>query len=263
MSARCREPLADRPGLQLCRREPAKNTTPETLRQSGSQVRGELFGRVCDFGRAVNLRQELRVIRIGKEFDLANSGGTLPARPICHIAVNRAVDQRRADGTLLNRQQFVRVEFVISQCEFGSGVNSEPGTVAVVPRRRRMDLQFRVEFQLGDAAKVFLQNGGFDLELMLVAGVLVVAATAASESKDIAASMRCGDAARIRSARARAKPGFCSSRTASTFSPSRTNGTKAALPRPRSSAGKRARSVAAVNQLLNGEFQGLILQTRF
>ena len=44
-----------------------------------------------------------------------------------------------------------------------------------------MDVQFRVQFQLGDAAKIFLQNGSFDLELMFVVGVLIVASATALE----------------------------------------------------------------------------------
>ncbi len=42
-----------------------------------------------------------------------------------------------------------------------------------------MDFQFGVELDLGDAAKVFSQDRGFDLELMFVAGVLIVTSAAA------------------------------------------------------------------------------------
>ena len=42
-----------------------------------------------------------------------------------------------------------------------------------------MNLEFGVEFQLGNAPQIFFQDGGFDLELMFVAGVLVVASAAA------------------------------------------------------------------------------------
>ena len=182
------ETSADRPGLPPCRPEPQRNTTPQISGRAASQVRGELFGSVRNFGRAINLRQQLRVVARWQRIRSPECrSGTLPARPNCHMRVNRPVDQRRTDGALLHRQQFVRVEFVISECEFGRGLDSEPGAVAIVPRRRRMDLQFRVQFQLGDAAKIFFQNGGFDLELMFIAGVLIVASAAASESKDIAA----------------------------------------------------------------------------
>ena len=44
-----------------------------------------------------------------------------------------------------------------------------------------MDVQFRVQFQLGNAAQIFFQNGGFDLKLMLVVGVLIVASATALE----------------------------------------------------------------------------------
>ena len=38
-----------------------------------------------------------------------------------------------------------------------------------------MDVQFRIQFQLGNAAQIFFQNGSFDLKLMFVVGVLIVA----------------------------------------------------------------------------------------
>jgi len=44
-----------------------------------------------------------------------------------------------------------------------------------------MEGQAVLEFQLGNAPQVFPQNGGFDFELILVAGMLVVAASTAAE----------------------------------------------------------------------------------
>ena len=124
-----------------------------------------------------------------------------------------------------------------------------------------MNLQFRVELELGDAAKVFPQNGGFDLELMLIAGVLVVAATAASEvrASRLDALWRRRDnllspdtrKARFLFEQDRIDP-FA-------FEDKRHEGSLAATAFVRGQTGQ---SVAAVNQLLNGEFQGLILQTR-
>src|SRR6185295_11913323 len=74
------------------------------LWQRGPEVRGKLFGSVRDFGRAMDLRQQLRVIRVGKEFNLANPVGDFAGAPNLPHRVNRAVDQGRADGALLNRQ---------------------------------------------------------------------------------------------------------------------------------------------------------------
>ena len=42
-----------------------------------------------------------------------------------------------------------------------------------------MDVQFGVQFQLGNAAQIFFQDGSFDLKLMFVVGVLIVASAAA------------------------------------------------------------------------------------
>ncbi len=53
--------------------------------------------------------------------------------------------------------------------------------IAVVPRRRGMDLDFALQFQLGDAAQILPQDLSLDFELMFVAGVLVVASAAGSK----------------------------------------------------------------------------------
>ena len=44
-----------------------------------------------------------------------------------------------------------------------------------------MDLEFARQFQLGDPAQILFQNGALDLQLMLVSDVLVMAAAAARE----------------------------------------------------------------------------------
>ena len=101
------------------------------------------------------------------------------------------------------------------------------------------------EVQLGRAAQALAQDFFLDLELVLVARVLVVASTAAGVV--LAAgldAMREGSV--MESALARAKPGFCSVREASIFSWARTKGMNTALPRPWASsvlgaAGRRAR----------------------
>ena len=89
-------------------------------------------------------------------------------------------------------------------------------------------MHFDVErqLQLGGAPQALAQNLFLDLELVVVAGMLVVAAAAGSTTVSTVA---------------RANPCFCSVREASTFSPPKTKGMNTALPRPRSSAGRRAR----------------------
>ena len=44
-----------------------------------------------------------------------------------------------------------------------------------------MDLNFALQFELGDAAQVLAQDFFLDLELVLVAGVLVMTSAAAAE----------------------------------------------------------------------------------
>src|SRR5271169_2008771 len=75
----------------------------------------------------------------------------------------------------------MRREFEISRSEVGLGPHLEARAIAIVPGRRRMHLDFAFEFELGDAAKVFAQDFFFDFELVLVGGVLIVASSTASE----------------------------------------------------------------------------------
>jgi hypothetical protein len=73
----------------------------------------------------------------------------------------------------------MRIEFVVAQNKLGCGPNSEAATIAIVPLGRRIYLEFSIQFQLGNAAKILFQDGCFDLKLMLIVSVLVLAATAA------------------------------------------------------------------------------------
>ena len=46
-----------------------------------------------------------------------------------------------------------------------------------------MQLNFALQFELGDAAQVLVEDFFLDFELMIVAGVLVVASAAAGEMR--------------------------------------------------------------------------------
>ena len=123
-----------------------------------------------------------------------------------------------------------------------------------------MDLQFGVEFQLGDAAQIFLQNSRFDLELMLVAGVLIVAAATALKIRaprlDPSVAMP----------QESALPGLAQSQVsvrAGPLRPSRLQDERheygfASATFVSRQAGQ---TVAAIDELFNSEFQDLILQT--
>lgn len=123
-----------------------------------------------------------------------------------------------------------------------------------------MDLQFRGKFDLGDTEQIFLQNCRFNFELMLVVGMLVVAAATAVEirtSRFNPLCLRRQDHTGARSSKARLlfedngfdllslkdernKYGFASA----TFVSRQT-----------------CQTVAAIYELFYCEFQGLILQT--
>ena len=75
----------------------------------------------------------------------------------------------------------MRGEFEIPGCEIWASANLEARPISVVPRQRRMRLNFTREFEFGDAAKILAQDFFFDFELMLVSGVLVVAPATAAE----------------------------------------------------------------------------------
>ena len=75
----------------------------------------------------------------------------------------------------------MRGKLEISRSEFRLRPHLQPRTIAIVPGRRRMDLNFAMQFKLGDAPQVLAQDFFLDFELMLVAGVLVVASATAAE----------------------------------------------------------------------------------
>src|SRR5258708_2589688 len=75
----------------------------------------------------------------------------------------------------------MRCELEVSRGEIRAGAHLKARTIAIVPGRRRVQLDFTGQFELGDAAQVLAQNFFFDLELQLVSSVLVVASAAAAE----------------------------------------------------------------------------------
>ena len=80
--------------------------------------------------------------------------------------------------------------------ELRSRAHLQARTIAIVPGRRGMHLNLALEFKLGDAPQVLAQNFFLDFELMLVAGVLVVAASTAREIRT--RRRRCGAATALR-----------------------------------------------------------------
>ena len=79
----------------------------------------------------------------------------------------------------------MRTEFVVTECEFRDHANLKPTSIAIVPWRRTMNRYVYFQIKLGDAAKIFFQDCGLGLQLMLVADVLIVAAAAVPEVRTI------------------------------------------------------------------------------
>src|ERR1700688_903148 len=120
-------------------------------------------------------------IGVRKELNLADpiNGSTFPAR--LPESADAAIDQRRTDWALLNRQHFMRCKLEVSNRELGLRPNLKARAIAVVPRRRGVHLNFAGQLEFSDAAEIFLQDFFLDFELVLVGCMLVVASTAAGE----------------------------------------------------------------------------------
>ncbi len=133
------------------------------------------------FGGAEKLKSNLVSSALAKNSTSRTPSTALPARPGLPQRGDAAVDQRRADGTVFYWKKFMRGELEISCRELGPGAHLQARAIAIVPGRRRMDLDFALQFELGDAAQVLAQDFFLDLELMIVGGVLVVASAATGE----------------------------------------------------------------------------------
>src|SRR6202034_3524632 len=91
-----------------------------------------------------------------------------------------AVDQGRTDGAVFDRQQFVRGHFDISRDECGTYLDLQTRPVTIGAGRRGTHLDLERQFQLGGTAQGLAQSLFLDLELLLIADVLIVTpATAA------------------------------------------------------------------------------------
>ena len=123
-------------------------------------------------------------------------------------------------------------------------------TIAIVPGRRRVHLNFTLQFDLGDAAQVLAQDFFLDLELLLVAGVLVVASAAAAEMwtrRQDAVRRRLYDGSGLRTGEAGLFLGDCGFDFFSGENKRDEDGFAAAVVIGR----KASESVAAIDQLFN------------
>jgi len=130
-------------------------------------------------GRASQFREQVLVFSISEEFDFLDAGRGWSGAAKFVEFLQCVIDERRVDGALIDRQNFVRGESIVAERSFWA--NLKACAVAVLPWRRGMNLEFSGEFELGDSLEVFFEDFGLELELVVVGGVLVVASAAAGE----------------------------------------------------------------------------------
>ncbi len=123
-----------------------------------------------------------------------------------------------------------------------------------------MDLEFDIKLEPGNAAQIFLENGRFDSELMFVARVLVVATAAALKVRTARRDAFCrGSENLFGSGPRKARLLFDNNRIDGLALQNERH--ESGFASPPFIRGQASQTVAAVDQLLNGEFQALILQT--
>src|SRR5580704_3709800 len=157
----------------------AENNDSCDFGQGGAQFLGPgTHGGAAGLAGATDVHQQLGVVGVGEEFDFAHSLGNPPASPALPERGETTVDQRRADWTLLDREQFVRSELEVSGGELWMRLDLKTGAVAIIPRRRGMNFDLAGEFELREAAQGLTQDLFLDLKLMLVGRLLVVTSAA-------------------------------------------------------------------------------------
>jgi hypothetical protein len=150
-------------------------------------------------------------------------------------------------------------ELEVPRSELGLGPNLQPRTVAVIPRRRGMHLDCAGQLQFSNPPQVLAQDFLLDLELMLVTGVLIMASAAGGKvwTARLNALRRSLDD-RIRPGAGEA--GLLLSQGSFDFFASKHERHKYSLAAPAFISRKARQSVAAVDQLFNGEEQEVILR---
>ena len=155
-------------------------------------------------------------------------------------------------------KQFVRAEFVITKRKLRSGSDLKPGTVSVFPRRRRMNRHACFQLKLGSSPQIFLQDSNLDLQLMFVAGVLVVAAAATKKiGTDWLYSMRRSLPNRVRAASRKTALLF-EQRSFDSFA-FQHKGYEHSFAGTVLIGRQPGKTVAAINEFFNGELQAKIL----
>ena len=116
--------------------------------------------------RAEEFYQKLRVVGVGEELDFAKSldgfSRCFFGYPDLPQRADAAIDQRRTDRALLDGHEFMGSEFEISGGESGFRPNLQARAVAIVPGRRRVHLDFALQFELGDPAQIFAEDFFFN-----------------------------------------------------------------------------------------------------
>ena len=118
---------------------------------------------------------------IGEQLNFPDFGRDAPSATRSPNLLYSAIDQRRTDRALLNWQKFMRSKFVIAQRELGRVLYFEARAIAIVPFRRRMNLQLTRQFDPGCPPKCLNQNRRFNFQLPSVVRMLVVTPTTSRE----------------------------------------------------------------------------------
>jgi hypothetical protein len=152
----------------------------------------------------------------------------------------------------------MRAKFVITKRKLGSGSDFKPGSVPVFPRRRRMNRHACFQLKLGSSPQIFLQDSNLDLQLMFVAGVLVVAAAATKKiGTDWLYPMRRSLQNRFRAA-SRKTALLIEQRSFDSFAFEH-KGDEHSLARTVLIGRQPRKTVAAINEFFNSELQARIL----
>src|SRR5581483_1989151 len=75
----------------------------------------------------------------------------------------------------------MRSESIVAERKLRRGANLKARAIAIIPRRGRMNLQFNCQIEFCNPKQILFENGGFDCELMLIAGMLIMASAATLE----------------------------------------------------------------------------------
>src|SRR5215471_9920292 len=115
---------------------------------------------------------------IGEKLDLSDADRNFSSLAQLPQPLDRAVNRRGTDGATGYRQQVVGRHAMVAHGKIRPALHLHARAVAIIPGVSGMSLDLTFPLELGVALQRFPQDAAFDLQLRLVAGVLVMAAAA-------------------------------------------------------------------------------------